>query len=206
MIGIWDEIRSITILGGTTAAIIVVVCIAFEPIFELEEDPFVFLIAADIFEYPGEFSEIGLIKTHVFCHLLGWELVDHAAIEGDMCQVDQYSFLAQSSEMHTKHEHFSAESNFLIWKCKDITDVSILKRSVMVFAGLPDSFEEKIADVEFIIEQGEIIIFIDNVIHFVNNWLHGGVHYFGEADSKGGVLVVEDVMLEFAEVGGEKTV
>ena len=56
---IWDEIRSVAIMGDTTAAVIVVVSIAFEPVFELEEDPFTFFIAAEIFKNPGKFFEIG---------------------------------------------------------------------------------------------------------------------------------------------------
>ena len=199
---IWDEIRSVAIMGDTAAAVIVVVFIAFEPVFELEEDPFTFFIAAEVFKYPGKFFEIGRVKTHMYCHLLGWELVDHAAIEGNICQISQDGFLAQSSEMHAKHEHFGAENNFLIRKCNDIADVKNLVGSVLVFAGLSDSGEEEVADVEFVVEQGEIIVFIHNMIHLVYDWLHGCVHYFGEADCEGRIFVVEEVVLEFAEVGG----
>ena len=39
--------------------------------------------------------------------------------------------------------------------------------SVLVFAGLSDSGEEEVADVEFVVEQGEIIVLIHNMIHFV---------------------------------------
>ena len=67
--GIWDEIRSVAVwdfAGG-----IVVVDVVFEPVFELEEDPFAFFIAAEVFQYPGELFEIDLVEAHVFCHLLG---------------------------------------------------------------------------------------------------------------------------------------
>ena len=71
--------------------------------------------------------------------------------------------------MHAQHEHFGEESNLPLRICKYIGDVKIFEGPVVVFAGLPDRGEELFADVEFVVQKDEIVFFIHDVIHFVND-------------------------------------